>query len=163
LIRRDDGFSQIASSRRWFGAGFLVRPIDSRVRTQAQVEILYANSTHRHGNHGHRWKRWTKKCAPFPKELETASEETRAAVLAGELQPHVEDVANLHEAERWRDTLLSGDESQLAAFVERYPACDRAHVRLLVRNARRELELDKPPNSVRELFRYVRRLSDPRD
>lgn len=85
------------------------------------------------------------------------------AALAGELQPHVEDVAKLHEAERWRDTLLSGDESQLAAFVEQHPACDRTHVRLLVRNARRELELDKPPNSARELFRYVRRLSDPRD
>jgi ribosome-associated protein len=85
------------------------------------------------------------------------------AALDGKLQPHVEDVAKLHEAERWRDTLLSGDESQLAAFVERYPECDRARVRLLVRNARKELELDKPPKSARELFRYVRVLSDPRD
>jgi ribosome-associated protein len=93
-------------------------------------------------------------------------EEDVAAIrvaLAGELQPHVEDVAKLHEAERWRDTLLSGDDSQLAAFVARYPACDRAHVRLLVRNARREIELDKPPSSARELFRYVKGLSDPRD
>src|SRR5580765_3374846 len=42
------------------------------------------------------------------------SEEDVAAIraaLAGELQPHVEDVAKLHEAERWRDALLSGDES----------------------------------------------------
>jgi ribosome-associated protein len=85
------------------------------------------------------------------------------AALAGELQPHVEDVAKLHEAERWRDALLSGDERQLAAFVERYPPCDRAHVRLLVGHARRELELGKPPKSARELFRYVRRLLDPRD
>lgn len=85
------------------------------------------------------------------------------AALVGELKPHVEDVAKLHEAERWRDTLLSGDESQLAAFAGQYPACDRAHLRRLVRNARREVELDKPPHSARELFRYVRRLSDPRD
>ena len=42
------------------------------------------------------------------------------AALAGELQPHIEAVAALHEAEDWRDRLLSGDESQLTAFVERY-------------------------------------------
>jgi ribosome-associated protein len=83
--------------------------------------------------------------------------------LTGELQPHVKDVAEQHEAERWRDELLSGDERQFAAFVGRYPACDRAHVRLLVRNARKELDLGKPPRSARLLYRYLRRLSDPQD
>ena len=83
------------------------------------------------------------------------------AALGDELRPHVKDVASLHEAERLRDELLSGDERQLAAFVERYPGCDRTHVRLLVRNARKELELDKPPRSARLLYRYLRRLSDP--
>jgi ribosome-associated protein len=85
------------------------------------------------------------------------------AALGEELQPHVEDVAEHHEAERLRDQLLSGDERPLAAFIERYPDCDRAHVRLLVRNARKELELDKPPRSARLLYRYLRRLSDPKD
>jgi len=83
------------------------------------------------------------------------------AALAGALQPHAKDVADLHEAEQWRDRLLSADESQLAAFVARYPACDRTHVRRLVRNAQKELDLDKPPKSARQLFRYLRRLSDP--
>jgi len=78
------------------------------------------------------------------------------AALAAGLQPHVDAVAKLHEAETWRDRLLSGDERELAAFVERYPKCDRAHVRLLVRNARKELDLAKPPRSARLLFRYVR-------
>ena len=85
------------------------------------------------------------------------------AALTGELQPHVKEVATQHEAERFRDELVSGDERQLAAFVERYPKCDRTHVRLLVRNARKELDLGKPPRSARLLFRYLRRLSDPRD
>jgi ribosome-associated protein len=93
-------------------------------------------------------------------------EEDVAAIrtaLAGELQPHVKDVAKQHEAERFRDELVSGDERQFAAFIERYPACDRARVRLLVRNARKELDLGKPPRSARLLFRYLRRLSDPQD
>ena len=85
------------------------------------------------------------------------------AALTGELQPHIKDVANLHEAEQWRDKLLSADERQLASFVTRYPECDRTHVRLLVRNAQKELDLDKPPRSARQLFQYVRRLSDPQD
>jgi len=75
--------------------------------------------------------------------------------LTGELKPHVQDVAKQHEAERWRDELLSGDERRLAAFIERYPECDRTHVRLLVRNARKEHDLAKAPRSARLLFRYL--------
>ena len=85
------------------------------------------------------------------------------AALSGELQPHAEEVAALHEAEHWRDKLLSADESQLAAFVERYPASDRTHLRQLVRNARKERDLDKPPKSARQLFRYLRQLSEQQD
>ena len=94
------------------------------------------------------------------------AEEDVAAIrtaLAGELTPQIENVARLHEAERWRDELLSGDESRLTAFVERYPECDRPHVRLLVRNARKELDLGKPPKSARLLFQYVRRVADEQD
>ncbi len=94
------------------------------------------------------------------------AEEDVAAIrtaLTGELQPHLKDVTEQHEAERWRDELLTGDERQFAAFVERYPKFDRTHVRLLVRNTRKELDLGKPPRSARLLFRYLRRLSDPRD
>jgi ribosome-associated protein len=83
--------------------------------------------------------------------------------LTGELQPQVKDVAQQHEAERFRDELVSGDERQLAAFVERYPKCDRTHVLFLVRNARKELDLGKSPRSARLLFRYLKRLSDPHD
>lgn len=85
------------------------------------------------------------------------------AALTGELQPHAEEVAALHEVEQWRDKLLSGDESQLAVFVERYPDCDRTHLRQLVRNAKKEGDLDKPPRSARQLFRYIRQMSEQQD
>ena len=85
------------------------------------------------------------------------------AALTGELQPHAEEIAALHEAEHWRDKLLSADECQLAAFVERYPECDRTHLRQLVRNAKKERDLDKPPRSARQLFRYLRQLSEQQD
>lgn len=83
------------------------------------------------------------------------------AALAGAMQPHASDVAHLHETGRWRDRLLSADETQLAAFVERCPAADRTQLGLLVRNALKERELDKPPRAARQLFRYLRQLLDP--
>ena len=82
------------------------------------------------------------------------------AALTGKLLPHAEEVAALHQAEHWRDKLLSADQGQLAAFVERFPQCDRTHLRQLVRNAKKEHDLDKPPRSARQLFRYLRQLSD---
>jgi len=83
---------------------------------------------------------------------------TLRAVLAGELQPHAEEVAVLHEAEGWRDKLLAADPSQLTAFVERHPECDRTHLRRLVRQAKKERDLEKPPRSARQLFRYLKQL-----
>lgn len=80
------------------------------------------------------------------------------AALAGALKPHADQVAALHEAEQWRDRLLSDDESALAAVMERYPDCDRTHLRRLVRNAMKEREQDSPPKSARQLFRYLREL-----
>jgi len=85
------------------------------------------------------------------------------AALAGELKPHAEEVAALHEAEHWRDELLSDDDSRIAEFVERYPDCDRTHLRQLVRNAKKERTLNKPPKSARQLFRYIKQLSPPPD
>jgi len=79
--------------------------------------------------------------------------------LSGTLRPQAQEVTALHEAERWRDELLSGDERLLARFVEQHPAIDRQHLGQLVRNAKKERELDKPPKSARQLFRYLKSLS----
>lgn len=94
------------------------------------------------------------------------AEEDVAAIqdaLTGQLRPHAEQVAALHELERWRDRLLSADECPIAEFVERYPECDRTHLRQLVRNAKKERDLDRPPKSARQLFRYLRQLSEQQD
>ncbi len=90
-------------------------------------------------------------------------EEDVAAVrnaLAGELQPHADQVASLHKAEHWRDKLLSAEDEELAAFVRRHPGCDRTRLRQLVRNAQKERELEKPPKSARQLFKFLKELFD---
>jgi len=85
------------------------------------------------------------------------------AALAGELAPHAEEVEALHEAETWRDRLLASDKN-LTEFIDLCPSADRTRIRQLVRNAKKERELEKPPKSTRLLFRYVRELlSEGRD
>ncbi len=83
--------------------------------------------------------------------------------MSVELQPHADEVAVLHQAEQWRERLLSGDEDRIAAFVERDPGCDRTLVGRLVSQAKKERDLGKPPRSARLLFRYLRQRLERRD
>ena len=62
----------------------------------------------------------------------------------------------LHQCERWRDRLLAGGEGVVAEFMVDHPAADRQRLRQLVREARREQELEKPPKAARLLFRHLR-------
>ncbi len=65
-------------------------------------------------------------------------------------------IAYQHRIERWRDRLLSEGDSALSRLLEEHPSLDRQHLRQLLRNARKELQLEKPPRAARELFRYLR-------
>lgn len=70
-------------------------------------------------------------------------------------RPHIEDVRAFHEVERWRDTLLTGDESPIGEVLRRYPDIDRPHLLRLVRNARNEVDGRGAPGASRLLFRYL--------
>ena len=76
-------------------------------------------------------------------------------------QPHLKEVKEFHEVEAWRDALLAGDESLLDELIRRFPEIDHQHLRQLIRNAKKEQVLNKPPKSARALFRYLNEL--PRD
>jgi len=78
--------------------------------------------------------------------------------LAQIAQPQRNEVRAFHEIERWRDKLISGDDQVINLLVEQFPAAERQQLRTLVRNARKESELDKPPKSSRLLFKYLKEL-----
>ena len=74
------------------------------------------------------------------------------------------DTATLHRIERWRDRLTdeSGDiNTLLGEFAVEFPAIDLQPLRVLMRNARREREHNKPPKSARALFQRLRDIIDP--
>lgn len=65
-----------------------------------------------------------------------------------------------HRLEQWTATLLEGEECTFTDLKDAHPDADLQQVRQWVRNARRELDLGKPPRSRRALFRYLRTLMD---
>ncbi|MFQ5642120.1 MAG: ribosome biogenesis factor YjgA [Thiogranum sp.] len=63
-----------------------------------------------------------------------------------------------HDLENWRDRLIAEGDPAVEAFLEQHAQADRQHLRQLVRQAKKELENNKPPRSGRALFRYIRDL-----
>jgi len=62
----------------------------------------------------------------------------------------------LHQSENWRDRLLSDDTQALTDLLNKFTDVDVQQVRQLIRNAKKEQTLNKPPKSSRLLFRYLR-------
>ncbi len=67
---------------------------------------------------------------------------------------------HFHQLERWRDRLLSEGDEVIEEVCERYPAAERQRLRQLVRQSRKETELQQAPKSARQLFRYLRELEE---
>ncbi len=70
-------------------------------------------------------------------------------------QPHKDEVNEFHELEQWRDNLLQGDQALLDKLADKFENFERQHVGQLIRNAKKEHKLNKPPKSARLLFKYL--------
>lgn len=68
-------------------------------------------------------------------------------------------VALLHRCETLREQMIADDKA-LTKFIDEHPGVDIQTLRGLVRNARRERELQKPPKSARELYKFLHALLD---
>ena len=63
--------------------------------------------------------------------------------------------------ESWRERLVA-DESSLTEFAAAYPGADLQALRTLLRNARKERKDGTPPRAYREVFRFLKEVSDPK-
>lgn len=83
--------------------------------------------------------------------IDRATGESRAAV------------ALLHRCETLRDKMIEGDDA-VKKFIDEHPETDIQALRTLVRGARKERELQKPPKNARELYRFLHAtLEEPLD
>ncbi|MEI7530876.1 MAG: ribosome biogenesis factor YjgA [Betaproteobacteria bacterium] len=69
------------------------------------------------------------------------------------------ETAKLHHIEQLRDKLLK-DEQSLTALISQYPDVDIQPLRTMIRNARKERELNKPPKAYREIFQFLKNLDE---
>lgn len=70
------------------------------------------------------------------------------------------EAAKFHRLEQWRDRLVEEGDTALGELLDAFPEADRQHLRQLIRNAQREAAKHKPPKSAREIFRYLRGLTE---
>src|SRR5690606_33285792 len=85
-----------------------------------------------------------------------------AEAIAGQLNEwdngSREHAAHFHVLEHWRDRLLQ-DDTELTAFIARYPAADAQHLRALIRAGRKEatsnLQLTEGQAPQRKHFRAL--------
>src|SRR5687768_1799879 len=91
------------------------------------------------------------------RDVDPAPIRSRLAELEGN---SAQAAARHRRLEAWRERLL-GDDEALTAFAAEHPGADLQALRALIRNARKEAALGKPPRAYRELFRFLKDLEPP--
>lgn len=69
---------------------------------------------------------------------------------------HLENTTKFHHLEQLRDKLIGGDDADIQATLEQYPWLERQKLRQLLRQVKKEQDLEKPPAAARELFQYLK-------
>jgi ribosome-associated protein len=67
------------------------------------------------------------------------------------------EIAKMHFLEQLREDLLQ-QENRLTQLIEDHPEIDIQELRTLIRNAKKEKEMNKPPKAYREIFQLLKSL-----
>ncbi len=71
-----------------------------------------------------------------------------------------EQIARMHQIERWRDRLLA-EPAALGELATSFPQADLQPLRTLIRNTLRERAQNKPPKNYRAMFQLLRDIITP--
>ena len=71
---------------------------------------------------------------------------------------HNQQVAMFHRLEKLRDELIETGDAE--SIMELFPTADRQQLRTLSRSAKKELAANKPPKTARQIFQYLKELSE---
>ncbi len=84
-------------------------------------------------------------------DLDTLKLEYRKLTSPGQVND-----ALMQKIEIWRTKLIEGGDETLNEFLELAPKLERQRLRQLMRQAKKELEKEKPGKSYKELFQYIK-------
>lgn len=73
---------------------------------------------------------------------------------------HNQQVSLFHKLEVLRDRLVEEGDDAVPTVLDLYPDADRQQLRSLIRNAQKEKAANKPPKAFRQIFQYLRELSE---
>ena len=126
-------------------------PIEDRLRAEIAEtkKIKTFGAIKRHKQH-------LGKLMRFLDETEISAIQLRLDAIQGLSRA---ETAKMHRFEAMRDKLIA-DDSALTKLIELYPALEIQTMRNLIRSARKEKELKKPPKSYREIFRLLKESSE---
>ena len=68
--------------------------------------------------------------------------------------------ARFHQIEAWRNRLIEGSDQDLSELLEHSPTANAQTLRQLIRNAKKEAKLGKPPTAARKLFTLLRETNE---
>jgi ribosome-associated protein len=68
--------------------------------------------------------------------------------------------ARFHQIEAWRNRLIEGSDQDLSELLEHSPTANAQTLRQLIRNAKKEAKLGKPPTAARKLFKILRETNE---
>ena len=121
-------------------------------------ELLDALAEHKRIKSHEARRRQLQRIGKLMRSRDSESIQTAMDIYDSSSSAHAQHFQNL---EYWRDRLIAED-TALAEFVELWPECEVQLVRQLIRNTRQEIAAEKPPANSRKLFRYLRKLADPK-
>ena len=67
--------------------------------------------------------------------------------------------SHFHQLESWRESLVNGDTSLIDQLVDQFGA-DRQQLRRMIRDVIKQKESDQAPTASRQLFQYLRKISE---
>lgn len=73
-------------------------------------------------------------------------------------QKNRQENARFHHIEAWRNKLIEGSDKELSELLEQTTVANAQNLRQLIRNAKKEAKLGKPPTASRKLFKLLREL-----
>ena len=71
-------------------------------------------------------------------------------------QKNRQENVRFHHVEAWRDKLIEDSDGALSKLLELNPEINIQTLRQLIRNAKKEAKLGKPPSASRKLFKLLR-------
>ena len=119
-------------------------------------DLLEALLEHKKIHSNSALKRQTQYIGRLMRDIDPAPIEAYLAKLSGDNTAHN---ALMQRIERSREQLIA-DDNALTEFISEYPNADVAALRTLIRNTRKEQELNKPPKHFRQLFQAIRAIVD---